>query len=236
VTAAIQVPSAASEPASASERCALLELTGIRKSWGGTLVLDGLDLSLDPGTVTWVGGRNGAGKTTMLRLAAGMIDPERGSVSALGLHPRRHRAAYQRHVCFLPAGDRGLYARLSVRQHLEFCARIALIGRATAPAAVEDALRTFDLSELAERRVDRMSMGQRQRLRLAITLLPKPLLLLLDEPLTSLDADGAGLLLAAVSRLREAGGAVLWCSPTGEQPDVPLDRTLALHQGALVEQ
>ena len=84
---------------------------------------------LEAGTVTWVGGRNGAGKTTMLRIAAGLIEPHHGTVTALGVDPRRHRGRYQRLVSFLPAGDRGLYARLSVRRQLEFCARISLLRR-----------------------------------------------------------------------------------------------------------
>jgi ABC-type multidrug transport system ATPase subunit len=99
---------------------------------------------------------------------------------------------------------------------------------------IEAALLTFELSELSERRVDRISMGQRQRLRLAITMLSRPRLLLLDEPLTSLDAEGTGLLRAAVERLCSDGGAVLWCSPTGEQPDLELEQTLTLQEGVLV--
>ncbi len=212
---------------------AMLELCGVSRRWGEQSVLSELNLKLDPGEVVWVGGRNGAGKTTMLRIAAGLIDPHSGTVSALGLHPRRDRGHYQRLVSFLPAGDRGLYARLTVRRQLEFCARISLLDRDETRARVHAALVAFHLTELAERRVDRMSMGQRQRLRLAMTLLPRPRVLLLDEPLTSLDADSAALLHGAVERLRANGGAVLWCSPTGEQPDLALERTLTLHEGRL---
>ncbi len=213
----------------------MLRLAGLCKSWGGQTVLRDLSLSLEPGTITWVGGRNGAGKTTMLRVAAGMIDAERGTVAALGIEPHRHRSHYQRLVSFLPAGDRGLYARLTVRRHLEFCAHIALLGDGQVRRPVEGALRTFDLAGLSSKRVDRLSMGQRQRLRLAITMLAEPRVLLLDEPLTSLDADAAGLLINAIAGLQDSGGAVLWCSPTGEQPDVRLHRVFTLHDGALVE-
>jgi ABC-type multidrug transport system ATPase subunit len=211
----------------------VLGLHAVGKRWAATSVLDGLELALEPGTLTWVGGRNGAGKTTMLRIAAGLIDPDAGSVSAFGLHPRAHHARYQRLVSFLPAGDRGLYARLSVRQQLEFCARINLIDAHELEPKVAAALEDFDLRELAGRRVDRMSMGQRQRLRVAIALLGEPLLVLLDEPLTSLDAQAAQLLCAALVRVRTRGGAVLWCSPSGEQPGLALDGAFTLADGRL---
>jgi ABC-2 type transport system ATP-binding protein len=197
-------------------------------------VLEGIELSLAPGSIAWVGGINGAGKTTMLRIAAGLIDPDEGSVEAMGLTPLRHRARYQQLVSFLPAGDRGLYARLTVRKQLEFCARISMLPRERFRRAVEDGLSTFALHELADRRVDRISMGQRQRLRIAMTFLPRPEVVLLDEPLTSLDGDGAELLREAVDALLTRGGAVLWCSPSGERLDMRFDAKWILERGRLV--
>ncbi len=186
----------------AADACPLA-IRGVSKRWRADLpqVLDGLDLTLEPGTKTWIGGRNGVGKTTMLRIAAGLIDPDDGRAEVWGITARENRARYQRLVSFLPAGDRGLYARLTVRRQLEFCARIAMLPRARLRQAVEEAIDTFDLQELAERRVDRMSMGQRQRLRIAMTFLPRPEVVLLDEPLTSLDEEGGALLAQAIERL-----------------------------------
>ncbi|HTA36323.1 MAG TPA: ABC transporter ATP-binding protein [Solirubrobacteraceae bacterium] len=197
-------------------------------------ILDGLELTLKPSSLTWVGGPNGAGKTTMLRIAAGLIDPDRGSVEVWGLTPRQNRARFQQLVSFLPAGDRGLYARLTVRKQLEFCARIAMLPRARFRRSVEQAIDSFDLHELADRRVDRISMGQRQRLRIAMTFLPRPEVVLLDEPLTSLDGDGATLLHEAIDELLTRDGAVLWCSPSGEQLDMRFDARWHLDHGRLV--
>jgi ABC-2 type transport system ATP-binding protein len=215
----------------------LLTLRGVTKRWRRDLplILDGLELQLEPGTKTWIGGRNGAGKTTMLRIAAGLIDPDSGRAEVWGVTARENRARYQRLVSFLPAGDRGLYARLTVRRQLEFCARIAMLPRERFYDAVQEALDTFDLQELAERRVDRMSMGQRQRLRIAMTFLPRPEIVLLDEPLTSLDGDGAILLGAAVDELIARDGAILWCSPSGEHLELDFDARWTLESGKLVE-
>jgi ABC-2 type transport system ATP-binding protein len=196
--------------------------------------LDRLDLTLAPGTTTWVGGRNGVGKTTMLRVAAGLIYPDGGRAEVWGLTARENPSRYQQLVSFLPAGDRGLYARLTVRRQLEFWARIAMVPRAQFRRTIDEAIETFDLHELAERRVDRMSMGQRQRLRIAMTFLPRPEIVLLDEPLTSLDEEGASLLQAAVSGVLARDGAVLWCSPSGEHLDMKFDAHWGLEHGRLV--
>ncbi len=206
-------PADAAASLSPAAPAAPLALRGITKRWskGQAPVLDGLDLTLEPGTATWVGGRNGAGKTTMLRIAAGLIEPELGRAEVWGVSARENRARYQRLLWFLPAGDRGLYARLTVRGQLTFWARIAMVPRARLRTAIEEAIVTFRLQELAEQRVDRISMGQRQRLRLAMTFLPLPEIVLLDEPLTSLDGDGAALLESGNRRVAcsRRGGAVV---------------------------
>jgi ABC-2 type transport system ATP-binding protein len=213
-----------------------LRLRGLSKRWRKDLplVLDELNLTLAPGTTTWVGGRNGVGKTTMLRVAAGLIDPDCGRAEVWGVTAGENRARYQQLVSFLPAGDRGLYARLTVRRQLEFWARIAMVPRERFHETIEDAIETFELGELAERRVDRMSMGQRQRLRIAMTFLPRPEVVLLDEPLTSLDEEGTALLQAAVEEVLAREGAVLWCSPSGEHLEMEFDARWTIERGRLV--
>jgi ABC-2 type transport system ATP-binding protein len=214
-----------------------LVLRGVEKRWHKSQapVLQGVDLTLDLGTKTWVGGRNGVGKTTLLRIAAGLIDPDRGRAQVWGFTAAERRARYQRLVSFLPAGDRGLYARLSVRRQLRFWARIAMVDPRRALSRVEDTIDAFELRELADRRVDRMSMGQRQRLRIAMTFLAEPEVVLLDEPLTSLDAEGSEILDRAIAELMSREGALLWCSPTGEQVDQQFDARWILEDGRLVE-
>jgi ABC-2 type transport system ATP-binding protein len=213
-----------------------MRLRNLSKRWRKDLppVLAGLDLTLAPGTATWVGGRNGVGKTTMLRIAAGLIEPDQGRAEVWGFSARESRARYQELVSFLPAGDRGLYARLTVRRQLEFWARIAMVPGDRLREAVDGAIATFELGDLAERRVDRMSMGQRQRLRIAMTFLTRPEIVLLDEPLTSLDAEGAALLQAAIDDVLARDGAVLWCSPSGERVDAQFDARWTIERGRLV--
>jgi ABC-2 type transport system ATP-binding protein len=209
----------------------LLAIEGLHHRWKGPKppVLDDVSLALRAGEITWIGGRNGVGKTTLLRLAAGILLPQRGSVRIGRLRSTDKGGRYQRRIGFLSAGDHGLHARMRVRQQLDYWARLAYVPRERRGELVRAALVHFGLDELAEQRVDRMSMGQRQRIRLAMAFLHEPRVLLLDEPRNSLDDDGYRLLGAQIEQVAAAGAAVLWCSPRGE------DRVLACDSGYTLE-
>jgi heme ABC exporter ATP-binding subunit CcmA len=196
-------------------------------------VLDGVELSVDGGEAVHIQGRNGAGKTTLLRIVAGLIAPDSGTVVFDGLDQTRDRAEYQRRVRFASASGTGLYARLTVRQQLEFFARLRLIPRPQRGMAVERVIGHFGLEELSERRTDRISMGQRQRLRLSQCFLGDPRLVLLDEPCNSLDDEGLAMLTFAVAGIADSGGSVVWVSPGRDSEMYEFDRSLRLDTGKL---
>ena len=188
-------------------------------------------MALEPGVRAFLGGRNGAGKTTLLRICARLVEPHAGDVRLSGMHPVGDRRRYQSQLGYLPAGNGGLYARLTVRQNLEFWASLALLTRARRAAAVDAAVITFELQEIELSRVDRISMGQRQRVRLAMTFLHEPSVVLLDEPQTSLDDEALALLLAALDTHRARGGTALWCAPTRPQADIDADASFWVEDG-----
>lgn len=214
-----------------NEAPALL-VEGVAKQLGKRTILDGVDLSLPAGTTAWISGGNGVGKTTFMRLVAGLIVADQGRISFEGTRVDTDRRAYQAKVGFLAAGDSGLYARLSVRQNLDFWAGLAFVPRSRRVPAVAASIERFGLSDLATRRTDRLSLGQRQRVRLALTFLHEPRLLLLDEPSASLDDDGVALLLSAVQEHGATGGTTVWCAPA-RQAEVPHDRAYVLRDGRL---
>jgi ABC-2 type transport system ATP-binding protein len=213
----------------------ILELEGLYHKWKGPKppVLDDVSLILRSGEVTWVGGRNGVGKTTLLRLAAGILLPQRGSVRIGELTPASKRGLYRRQIGFLSAGDRGLQARLRVSQQLDYWGRLAYVPRERRTEMVADSLRRFGLEEFSARRVDRMSMGQRQRIRLAMAFLHEPRVVLLDEPRNSLDDDGYLLLNEQIEHAAKRGATVLWCSPRGEDRVIECDASYTLADGRL---
>jgi ABC-type multidrug transport system ATPase subunit len=214
----------------------VLRARSLVKRWGRKAppVLAGAELTLRPGEFVAIVGRNGVGKTTLLRILCGLIDAEEGSVRVGGLSPRRDRRRFHQSVSFLPATNTGLYARLTVRQNLDLWSRLALLPRVRRGDAVDAALQDFALAELAPRRADRLSMGQRQRVRLALATLHGPRVLLLDEPVNSLDGDGVGMLLSVLERHRRAGGCAVWCAPEVDGRALGLDRSLTLREGRLV--
>jgi ABC-2 type transport system ATP-binding protein len=210
-----------------------LVMRGVSRSYRARPVLRGVDLTVNRGESVLVTGPNGSGKTTLLRLVTGVITPEAGSISLFGRDTRAHRGQSRRGIGFLPAGDRAIYARLTVRNNLEFWARIAFVPRADRRAMVDRALRDFGLEELAGCRADRISMGQRQRARLAMAFLHEPGLILLDEPDTSLDEDGLRLLRTAGQAALSRGASVLWCSPTGGREVLGADNAYVIAGGRL---
>lgn len=213
---------------------ARLELAGVSKAWdrGRRRVLEGVDLKLESGTLLSLTGGNGAGKTTLLRIVAGLIGADSGTVRLDGFDPFRQRRQFQRRLGFLSAGQTGLYARISVDAHLDYWARIALLPRQDRRRLIAQAIRTFELGELRGRRVDRLSMGQRQRVRLAMAFLHEPRLVLLDEPQNSLDEGGIALLNRVMVDFTRGGGTVVCCSPSGEHIEAP-DEVLELREGRL---
>jgi ABC-type multidrug transport system ATPase subunit len=222
-------------PRAAVEGAAALAARNVTKLWSGRAIIDGLELSLPRGSVTWLGGRNGSGKTTLLRVLAGVIDPDTGEIRMEGLDPFRDRREYQRHLGFLPAGNGALYARLTVMDNLEFWAGLAMLPRRGRGERVEATLEEFELAPLARSRVDRLSMGQRQRVRIAMAFLHAPEVVLMDEPQTSLDDDALRLLDRALRQLVDRSGCALWCSPARHGIDLSADRAFVLRDGRLAQ-
>ncbi len=180
-------------------------------------MLEPTDLDVGAGEVVALGGPNGAGKSTLLAILAGALRPSGGTVSAarVGWMPQR------------PA----LYGRLTPRENLELFARLA--GLAEPRTAVDRALADVGL-DVEERRAATLSVGNQQRLNLAIGLLGDPSVLLLDEPTASLDAERRGGLWELVARVRDAGGGVVFATHNLDEARRVADRLLVLEEGRLV--
>lgn len=216
--------------------CLPLALSGVTKRWRGAdePLLDAVDLIVQPGTCVEVQAANGTGKTTLLRIAAGLIRPERGRVLLGSLDVDGDRAEFQRRIGFLSATSSGLYGRLTVRDHLRLWSRLAMLPPVLAARCRQRVIDAVALGGLGDRRVDRLSMGQRQRVRLAGAFLHDPSVVLLDEPANSLDEDGIAVLAGELERVRGGGRAALWCTPTAGPGVVVPNRRLTIASARLV--
>lgn len=194
---------------------------GVRRSFRGEVVLDGVSLRLEAGSVGALIGANGSGKTTLLRIFAGVLDPERGSVLVAGRPPGCGFAG------FVPAGERMLNWRLTGAQNLEFYARIAGVsGRGIEPV-IQAAAVSVGAGHLLHKRAGEYSTGQRRRLMFAVALVGSPPVLLLDEPFADLDEEGCATVERASRRWADEGGSVLYAVPgRGQGPRCDLELRL----------
>jgi ABC-type multidrug transport system ATPase subunit len=193
----------------------LLAARGIARTFGRRVALRPTDLDLDEGQLVALVGPNGAGKSTLLSILAGALEPSAGTVerhARTGWVPQR--AAH--------------YARLTPRENLELFARLE-----GAPLAqVDELLARFELPH--DERAGTLSVGNRQRLDVAIGLLGSPRVLLLDEPTASLDPAQRRRLWELAAALRDDGGAVVVATHHHEELERHADRTLEMDAGRLL--
>ena len=184
----------------------LLEVRGLQRTFGRARILNGIDLSLQPGEVLVVAGPNGAGKTTLLRLLAGLLRPSSGEIRVIG-QPLSHASASVRRAIGLLSHQSLLYDDLSLRENLMFTARLYTLDRPDVVAA--EALTAAGLIERADDLPRQLSRGLLQRAAIARAMLHRPSLLLLDEPFTALDAPAAERLRADLQSRVMAGAALV---------------------------
>jgi len=167
-----------------------LEIVALTKRFAGTTAVDHLDLTIPQGEFHALLGPNGAGKTTTLRIVAGLLRADEGRVAVLGHDVTTDAAAAKRELAFLP-DDPPVYDKLTALEYLEFVAGLWALRPEPAAERAEELLRRLDLWPQAHQRAESYSRGMRQKLALAGALIHAPRLLILDEPLTGLDAAAA---------------------------------------------
>jgi ABC-2 type transport system ATP-binding protein len=186
-----------------------LEIRGLGKHFGGRPAVDGLDLVIPPGEFHAILGPNGAGKTTTLRIVAGLVRPDRGSVRVMGHDVLAAPMDAKRVLAFLP-DDPLLYAKLRPLEYLEFVAGLWSLEPAEAKRRALELLEWLGLADRIGERVEAFSRGMRQKLALAGALIHDPQVMVLDEPLTGLDAAAARQVKdLLVARVRDGRSVIL---------------------------
>lgn len=209
-----------------------LRIADLRKSYGRPAV-DGLDLLVRRGELYALLGPNGAGKTTTLRMVSGLVAPDAGRIEVLGVDLAQAPLEAKRRLAYLP-DDPMLYGKLKPFEYLEFVAGLWGVGAHEAEERARSLLDWLDLSQHAHELTEGFSRGMKQKLALAGALIHEPELLILDEPLTGLDAAAArqvkDLLLSHVAK----GGTVILTTHILEVAERLAQRIGIIRQGRLI--
>jgi len=205
-----------------------LEADGVTKEFGGVTALRDLDLTVREGEVFGFLGPNGAGKSTTINIVLDYLKPTSGSVEVFGIDAQADPVAVRHHVGVLPEGFNVL-GEMTGREHVAFAAESK--GVDDDPDAV---LSLVGLDGVGDRPASAYSKGMRQRLALGMAVVGDPDLLILDEPTTGLDPNGARFVRDTVTSLRDDGTTVFFSSHILDQVEAVADRVGILRQGELV--
>ncbi len=164
-----------------------LKLSHVVKSFGGKQAVAGIDLALRPGEFYALLGPNGAGKTTTLRMVAGLLKPDHGAISIFGIDALADPIGARRVTAWLP-DEPMLYDKLTPLEYLEFIAGLWDVDARVAERRAEELIEVLDLGPHAHSRCEGFSRGMKQKVALAGALIHDPRLIMLDEPLTGIDA------------------------------------------------
>ena len=205
-----------------------IEVVGLERRYGTFQAVRGISFEVHPGEVFALLGVNGAGKTSALEILEGLAPPSGGSVRILGHDPRRDRAAVRRHLG-VQLQNSGLPGDLTVRETVRTWA-----GTLTDPRPVGEALEQVDLTGRADVRVRSLSGGERRRLDLALALLGRPRVVVLDEPTTGLDPESRRAVWGIVRGLVDGGAAVVLTTHNLEEAEELAHRIAIMASGLVV--
>lgn len=211
----------------------MIAVRAVTKTYpSGTRALAGADLRVEAGEAVGILGANGAGKTTLIRILATLLRPTSGHVRVLGLDPAR-AATRIRAALGVVSQDCTLDHSLSVRRNLSFHAAYYGMDRSLARRRSAEVLDWLGLTEHADAPIHALSGGTRRKVMLARALLPRPPLLVLDEPTAGLDPDSRAAVWRHLRACRSEGATLLLSTHHRDEAEALCDRTVLLEQGRL---
>ncbi len=206
-----------------------LAITGLHKSFGRTRAVAGLDVTVARGAIVGMIGPDGAGKTTTMRIALGLLRPDAGQVQVLGTDAMTRTRAIKDRLGYMPQRF-SLYPDLTVGENLRFFAELYLVPKAERDRREAELLEFSRLGPFRDRRAGALSGGMKQKLALSCNLVHRPELLILDEPTTGVDPVSRQEFWQWLRRFAQEGLAILVSTPYMDEAEL-CDQVLLVHEG-----
>jgi ABC-2 type transport system ATP-binding protein len=210
----------------------MIELVDVSKHYHNTIALQDLTLQVEAGEIVGIIGHNGAGKSTILKIVAGLIEPTSGSVRVLGRDVQKESITVKRQIGYLPE-ESPLYETMTARQYLLFFADLYRLPRARALRRIHELLESLDLAD-TNKLTGEFSKGMKRKTAIARTLLHDPQLLILDEPNSGLDPLTSFFILNYLKALKSEGRTIILSAHNLFHVETICDRVAIIKNGRLL--
>jgi ABC-2 type transport system ATP-binding protein len=208
----------------------IVDLQNIRKVYGSKVAVEGLTLSIEPGSMYGLLGPNGSGKTSSIRMMIGMTIPDSGTVNLFGQPFTRAALA---HVGYLPE-ERGLYKKMKVLDQLVFLGSLHGLDSSLARSRALEWCERLQIADVVNKKTEALSKGMQQKIQFIASLLHRPELIIMDEPFSGLDPVNAQLLMDELLDQRARGRTVLFSTHRMDQVEKFCDSIALISRGKLL--
>ena len=208
----------------------VIKINNLFKRYGEQVAVDKLSFEINKGEIFGLLGPNGAGKTTTVKMIVGMLKPDSGTIEVNGVNAVTDSLNVKSDLGYVPETS-ALYENLSGREHLEMVCNLHHLPAGKIDAQVERLLEAIELKDSAEKRISGYSKGMRQRLLLAGAIIHNPHVLILDEPMSGLDANAQSVIRQLIKEFAHDNRIVIFCSHILEIAERLCDRLLIIDKG-----
>ena len=213
----------------------IISLQSVHKSYGTKQVLNGINLTIQAGQVIGYIGPNGAGKSTTVKILCGLIDDYEGTVEVARINLRDDLLAVKRKIGYVPELAE-LYDVLTPREFLTLMSELYELPEATAQERILKMLQALGLEGQIDQRMDTFSKGMKQKVLIISGILHNPDIIILDEPLSGLDANSVLIIKDLISKLASEGKTIFYCSHMMDVVEKVSDLIVLIHQGTVIAQ
>jgi len=207
-----------------------VQLNNIRKAYDTKVAVEGLSLTIEPGTMFGLLGPNGSGKTSSIRMMVGITVPDSGTVQLFD--KPFERKALER-VGYLPE-ERGLYKKMNVLEQIIFMGKLRGLSAAVAEQRAKQWADRLQITDALPKKTEELSKGMQQKIQFITTLIHEPDLVIMDEPFSGLDPVNGALLQDTLLELRAAGKSILFSTHRMDQVEKMCDAIAIIYQGKLI--